>query len=276
VTAIAIWLNSENLSHPAWWVAGDSRVTTSGGNVDDSVKLFSLQVICRSADTEGYFSKMAYAHSFGYCFAGSTVMGQNSYLALAPLLSNLIVSPGYCPSLEQVAQYVYKYLQSAYDSFKLVAGRIANFNVAFFGYCHHTRRLRLFHITPTRTPDQGTILAMNEVLEPFLYLGDAREKVIPRLEQAVREQAPSAGRIGMAPAHVIQECINDESMPSIGGTIQFGRADAHGYQHLPIYKPRVLGEPESMICYMGKELDAELSYVGDAKISHMAIPWPWG
>lgn len=140
MTAIAIWLNSEDLRNPAWWVAGDSRITTSGGNADDGVKVFSLPVICRTADSEGYFSELAYAHSFGYCFAGSTIMGQNSYLALVPLLSNLISVSGYRPSMEEVAQYVHRYLRTTFDSFKLVAGRGALFDAALFGYCHHMRR----------------------------------------------------------------------------------------------------------------------------------------
>lgn len=134
----------------------------------------------------------------------------------------------------------------------------------------------MFHITPKRTEADGTVLDLSEALGPFLYLGDSREEVTARLEKAIREQAPSAGLIGMAPAHVIQQCINDDSMPGIGGSIQFGFANAAGFQQLAVYKPRVVGEPEAFISYMGKELGADFSYVGDAKVSRTAIHWPWG
>ena len=92
MTAIVIWLNDENPQLPSLWVASDSRVSKSKDSrlIDDATKIFALPVVCRSASQNGFFTDITYYHTYGYCFAGSTLLGQNTFLALMPLLSNLI------------------------------------------------------------------------------------------------------------------------------------------------------------------------------------------
>lgn len=82
MTAIAIWLNEEDPNRPALWVAADSLVTRAGEFrlIGDAAKIMPLQVVCRRPDSQGFFSKLASVHSYGYAFAGSTLVGQNVYL----------------------------------------------------------------------------------------------------------------------------------------------------------------------------------------------------
>jgi hypothetical protein len=111
LTAIAIWYNSEIELNPGLWMAADTRVTRSGTVlIDDCSKVFNLPVICRSPDSQGFFSRVTYLHSYGYCFAGNTLMGQNAYLGMTPLLSNLITNDSSFPAMQDIASFVLKYL----------------------------------------------------------------------------------------------------------------------------------------------------------------------
>ncbi|MFM6079751.1 MAG: hypothetical protein ACKPEO_22240 [Sphaerospermopsis kisseleviana] len=120
MTAIAIWFNDEYPDKPCLWVAGDSRVSkkekTYTGNdsystlIEDAAKIFTLPVVCKNPDENGFYSKIYYYHSYGYCFAGNTLLGQNSFLALMPLLSNLIANDDYIPPMNCVAEFICQYL----------------------------------------------------------------------------------------------------------------------------------------------------------------------
>ena len=92
MTSIVIWTNLEVAGNPSLWVVGDTRVSGSGSQplIEDAAKVLGLPVVCRRPDAAGFFSETYFSHTLGYCFAGSTLMGQNSYLSLVPLLSNLV------------------------------------------------------------------------------------------------------------------------------------------------------------------------------------------
>jgi hypothetical protein len=79
MTAIAIWCNHERSENPGLWIAADSRVSASGSAlIDDAAKVFALPIVCRSADADGLFTERYYDHTYGYCFAGDTLLCQNA------------------------------------------------------------------------------------------------------------------------------------------------------------------------------------------------------
>jgi hypothetical protein len=59
-------------------------VSSVDGNllIADAVKILSLPIICRRPGPNGSFSEAYFVHTLGYCFAGSTLMGQNAILGL--------------------------------------------------------------------------------------------------------------------------------------------------------------------------------------------------
>lgn len=269
MTAIAIWLNEERPEYPALWVAADSRVTAHSGVLDDGAKVFGLPVICRAADKQGFFSEVTYAHSFGYSCAGSTLMGQNSYLALVPLLSNLVAGAGHVPSLQSVASYIHRYLVRTFDDFKVTAGAGAMFEAAVFGYCHRTARARAFHFLPKQEAGAWALGCVEwEVGRGrALYLGDEKGKMESRLATAFEGESVPGRPLTRIPRYVIQDCILDESSPTIGGDIQLGFADSFGFRAYALCKPRVEGQPEALISYLGRELTPDLMQVGEAFVA---------
>lgn len=271
MTAIAIWCNFENIHHPGLWVAADSRVSQAAGPVlvEDAAKVFALPIVCRSPGTEGFFSEVSYTNSFGYCFAGSTLMGQNAYLALLPLLGNLSVQDGYVPSLAEVAKYVHRYLSLKFDDYKLRQGEGAMFEVAIFGHCHRTKTLSAFHFSP-ELKDGVYSMSIAEYSnmqdKEFLYLGDRKRELSEMLKVAFEGKSVPGRPLSRIPRYVIQDCIDNGTFPSIGGDIQIGIADSFGFRQFVLCKPRVHGQSAAFFSYLGRELTDELTWLGEAHV----------
>jgi hypothetical protein len=275
MTAIAIWHNHEVPNNPCLWIAADSRVNTNQSTlIDDGAKIFPFQVICRSPDSQGFFSNAYYAHTFGYCFAGSTLMGQNTYLALTPLLSNLISQTGYIPSLSDIAQHILAYLRLTFDDFKLRVGQRAIFEAAIFGYCHRTQRLSTYHFSPKL--ENGIVQMM--VAEhshmkgnDFIYLGDNQTNMTAAITTAFSSDTIPGRPLSRIPRYVIQDHIDDESCTTIGGDIQLGTADQLGFHPFMLCKPRIKGQGEAYFSYLGREITPELRFVGEAMVGTNAM-----
>lgn len=277
MTAIAIWFNNESQEHPTLWVAADSRISASQtGRVllEDGAKIFPLQIVCREPGADGFFSKVSYFHSIGFCFAGNTLMGQNAYLSLAPLLSNLISPTGYAPSMADIALYVHTYLQRTFDDYKSRVGEHAIFEAALFGYCHSIKGLAIIHFRPQMSDGMCVLGASTKNgmrTGEFQYLGDKKDLMTKRLSEALSGMSSPGRPISRMPRYVIQDCIDDESLPSIGGDLQLGIASSFGFQPLALCKPRIVGQPEAFLSYLGRELTTELLHVGEARVGFPAL-----
>jgi len=275
MTAIAIWVNDEAPKHPTMWVAADSRISCADASalIEDGAKIFPLPIVCRAPGQDGFFSRISYTHSFGYCFAGSTLIGQNAFLALAPLLGSLAVETDYVPSMADVAAYMHRYLLHTFDDFKARVGKGALFEAAVFGHCGCTNRLTAFHIEPS--VEAGIVtLKCSERIDTTpgrpLYLGAEKPNLTERFAAAVDSAAPGRPLYRM-PRYVIQDCISEESFSSIGGDVQMGIADSLGFRTLALCKPRVYGKPEAYISYLGRELTPDLQRVGEALVAPPAM-----
>jgi hypothetical protein len=189
MTAIAIWCNHEIEENPGLWIAADSLVSSGGSKlINDGAKVFALPIICSSAGKNGFFTERYYEHTYGYCFAGDTLLDQNAYLSLVPLLSNLFSSISYIPSLADVGRYVHAYLSHTYDDCK--AGRAGNavFEAALFGHCSITNTLSAYHFF-LKTNESGVFEVncqsydnMHE--KEFLYLGDSEVHMRSQIKAA--------------------------------------------------------------------------------------------
>jgi hypothetical protein len=276
MTAIAVWFNNESAENPGLWVAADSRIgdPSAAALLEDGAKIFSLPVVCRAPGSDGFFTAVSYAHSCGYCFAGSTLMGQNAYLALLPLLGNLVARAGYAPFMADVARYIHAYLIRTFDDFKGIAGQRALFEVALFGYCHRTQRLSAFHFAPQLVTGIWTLRCTEraDIVDGHsLYLGDEKVRMHERFAAATASGGAPGRPLSRMPRHVIQDCILDDTFPSIGGDLQLGIADFFGYRPFKLVRPRVVGKPEAYESYLGRELTPDLAFVGEAMVGGLAL-----
>lgn len=276
MTAIAIWCNDEVEGNPSLWAAADSRVSGVNGNliIADAVKIFSLPIICRRPGPTGFFSEPYFVHTLGYCFAGSTLMGQNAYLGVAPLLSNLISATSYIPSIEDIARQILAYLKVTFEDYRPIGARQSLFEVAVFGYCHRTQQLEIVHFRPKLVQnvyELGLETHQNLHAHDFLYLGNDGEALREDITNAFNGEAVPGRPISRAPRFVIQDRIASDASPTIGGDLQLAIADRFGMRPFALVKPYVLGQPAAYTSYLGRELTDDLTTVGEARVSPMMI-----
>lgn len=259
MTAIAIWLNEEQPGNPSIWVAGDSQVSKSNHGValiDDAVKVAALTIICRKPNATGFFADLLYANTVGYAFAGSTLLGHNIYLALAPLLCNINVVDGITPSLEDVALYVKAYFQSSLETYVLNTQR-PSIEIAIFGYCPVKDALETYCLRLLPGSHGAEVHCDQMPRGEVTYLGTGSEKIQSALNDSLIAPV-DASRDYRAPASVIRSLILNENFPGIGGDIQLGYASKQGFTPMALCKPYVPGNPKSFISYLGRPLQREI------------------
>lgn len=277
MTAIAIWCDHEASDNAMLWVAADSRVSGTNGTIliEDGAKIFGLPIVCRSPGDDGFFSHIYHEHTYGYCFAGSTLMGQNAFLSIMPLLSNLISPDSYIPSLSDIAQHALALFSRSFDEYKQRVGQNAVFEAAIFGYCHREQNLSAFHFSPEigddgiarimLTPHQG----MKD--KQFIYLGDDKAVMCSLIEEAFSRESIPGRPVSRIPRYIIQDKIDDGSCGSIGGDIQLARADRFGFIPLTLCKPRWPGQPDAYMSYLGRELTPDIAWVGQAGVGMIGV-----
>lgn len=276
MTAIAIWRNDEVEGSPSLWAAADSRVSGVDGNllIADAVKILSLPIICRRPGPNGFFSDAYFVHTLGYCFAGSTLMGQNAYLGLAPLLSNLISATSYIPSMLDIARQILAYLKVTFEDYRPIGAEQSLFEVAVFGYCHRTQQLEIFHFRPRLAQNVYEIAleAYQELYaQDFVYLGSNGAALREEIKNAFNGKAESDRSISRAPRSVIQDHIASDESPTIGGDLQLAIADRFGLRPFAFVKPYVSEQSAAYMSYLGRELTDDLITVGEARASPMII-----
>ncbi|WP_244390689.1 hypothetical protein [Pseudoalteromonas sp. KAN5] len=278
MTAIVIWRNEEDIYNPTLWVVSDSLVSNNNSAlIEDASKVFTLPIKLTIPDERGYLNKVYYQHSLGFCFAGSTLMGQNSYISILPLLSNLICHKKYIPSFIEIATYILNYFRGTFLSYLTRHNNKAFFEASIFGYCHIENKLQIAHYFVENTDADGynvkLIIKENKSTSDFLYLGDKPQLMREKIESALNGEGKPGRSKSRAPRYVIEDAINNKSpeYSSIGGDIQLGIANFSGFKPYTIQKPYEIGKPASYISYLGRELTPELSSVGIARVGGDAM-----
>lgn len=277
MTAIAIWLNQENPDHPSLWVAADSLVSGADQSrlIGDAAKIMPLHVVCRRPNAQGFFTELASVHSYGYAYAGSTLVGQNVYLSLTPLLSNLNVHGDYSPSLAEVAEYVFRYLRTSYENLKVSLGPKAHFCIAIFGWCPATESVGIYRFEPTINLS-GQYEVMCSVMtnlsgDQFVYLGDCSAHMSEEIARALAGDGSPGRALSRAPRYIIEQHIDSDAYPTIGGDLQLGIADASGFRPYMLCRLRVPGEAAAYISYLGRELSDDMRQLGAAYVFFPAM-----
>jgi hypothetical protein len=269
MTAIAIWRNDETEGHPVLWAAADSQVSNQHNTqlIGDAVKICSLPVLCRRPGPSGFLTDTYFVQTFGYCFAGSTLMGQNTYLGLLPLLSNIRSVAPYVPLLADIAHQVRAYLKMTFDGYRQTGFENALFEVALFGHCPRNDRPEIFYFRTEIVGEAYEVtmtVHQNLQTHDFVYLGSERAAITGEIAAAFATDPVSGRPTSRAPRHVIEDRIASGNSPSIGGDLQLAIADRFGFRPLALSKPRVPGQPEAYLSYLGYELTGDLVTIGEA------------
>lgn len=88
-------------------MASDSRISAEKDRlIDEGVKVFEIPVVCRGAGPDGFFDQKYFEGTIGLACAGGTLVFQNVYGTLVPMLGNLISPPRAIPSVGDIADLI--------------------------------------------------------------------------------------------------------------------------------------------------------------------------
>lgn len=274
MTGIVIWPSYVHPTTPRIWASGDSLISQAGGSpsplIQDGAKIFSVPIVCRSIGRDGLFTEPYFAHTLGYCFAGSTLMGQNSFLSASPLLTTLTSEKRYIPSIEDIVRFFHYFMSSSYDNYKVIAQSRAHFEAALFGWCHNSGALEAWHFKPSDASGVWRIgfeKADFCVSGSFLYLGDYKDIAKSKLEGAFLLEPQNE----QVPRKVIQELIRSTKYHSIGGDEQLAIANGFGLQPYQLARSSDSGGLPTKFTHLGIELTDKIACVGEAKVGGPAI-----
>lgn len=107
MTLAAAWCSYEVPESPVLWMASDSRISADEGRlIDEGVKIFEVPVVSRAPGPSGFFDRTYFESTIGLACAGGTLVFQNVYGTLVPMLGNLISPTRAIPSFGDIADLI--------------------------------------------------------------------------------------------------------------------------------------------------------------------------
>jgi len=222
-----IWLNKEQpnplLPEPnRLWAVSDSLYSYNNKpSLDIGSKLF--QIIINLYQKNPMTVEQPYLSlKIGYCFAGSTQAGLNTYALLCSILCTLRVFDNNYPSLEEIADACHRI--SVKHKTPIINDHI--FEYSIFGFCLVHMRYECYRIRYEKTGDSmfKTIDLENE----YLVIGSHCDEIKARIEKFKMDNDINILKYSRAPAYVVDEIIKNKVYIDIGGSLQLGIT--HGIQ----------------------------------------------
>ncbi len=220
-------------------MASDSRLSDPNGPLlDAGNKLFSLPLVCRQPDDDGFFSVPFYANTFGLACVGGSLIYSNVYAFAATLTTNLIGPPGATPpSLAELAVFFADIVTRYVRSVGVRRHNAADVNMVLAGVCPRNACFEA-HTLVANHNDQGLVEFAPEVLDlaegRAHFFGTAVAEAEEQL--AMRSDADSAARY-RAPLDVVRHFIASQDHPSIGGDVQLGFTMGPSFQRVATLDP---------------------------------------
>lgn len=240
MTSIAIWLNKEE--GECIWAASDSRITgdKSKKMTDNCPKLFTVPIQIHTDQSQVMQLKIA---SLGYCYSGSSLIGQTSHIKLTELLSKLLPITekenkldylNNLPSVFEIANLLKKLAEESLREmcdykFNIMATEKFGSELAIFGYCHQAKSHKCFSLK--NTPDnQGEFLITEVDLysNRFYLLGDIQTEVGELINEEYESHIKESLKWWRSPCYALENIVLDENYQSIGGRLQLCRAHKFG------------------------------------------------
>jgi hypothetical protein len=244
MTLCLAWFNPQNIS-----IASDSRLTNGDGSVvtNNANKIFTINV---NAINKAESNKIVFNSKYGLCFTGSYLNGSILSDTISELTSNIELYNNESISFETISKL--SFILYEYISRHLM--EINNENglseVLLVGYCPKEKTNKIVKFF-SKINEQNEIEFIQESLEvksgSIIYIGD--KKAIEKakaLEQKIKYPYTEF--------HLIKEIIEDLTINSVGGCIQYGCIVAntfrtYGIVDYEIYQPKTSSEPYRIIEY---------------------------
>jgi hypothetical protein len=278
VSLVAVWRNeeaelpwrNEEAELPSIWVATDSRISGHAGVLlDEGGKLFSLPVVCRRPDDRGWFDIPYFAQEIGLACVGGSLIYQQVYACLIPVLSNLISMNAMIPSQEDIAGAVARVTTRYVASLGQRDPSAHRVRLVLVGHCALHERQEACELTPMfesglfRQFDVQA-LGLEEGATRFFgdHVDDAQKALTDERERADADHSILWHR---APIDVLKKFIADPERNTIGGDVQLGYVRGMSFTRVTTVAPRFAGQSEACMRLNNIDLD-EIGSVGPCQI----------
>lgn len=278
MTSIVCWF--EKNENCEIWVVGDSKISetkkfASSSNNDEvtytmllesGAKIFSIPLICKTIDANGFFEKIFLETKIGLAYAGSSLIGLNVQAALTTIFSSLINTSGIPPSIDSLADYASMIIKSYINTLAVMKPDSALCEFLIMGYCNQTNDYKVCHLSPDFSSGKFDLSieitsSKNSNNDFLVLLGDKKDEITSSVK-TYKKQNPSKTR---APKHVLQEIIQNEIYPSIGGHIQLGICHNGDFNVYSTCLP-ITGTPKAYLSYLGFDVSGDASRVGNCMV----------
>ena len=250
MTLLAVWKSDDTL-----FFAADTRLSTPG-NVgsqrltDHGVKLIPFSMNCFGPGADGFFTNLLLKRQFVLGFAGSSLVAQQTSLAISVFLGNLGAHPGTdFPSLQDIAnlaaRLIQQYTAEMAQLYSNPQQSVTECIVA--GRCAQEDELQVFGLRtricatsqPAITTSAIEVYPSQDLSDPLL-LGDttAREA----MKSALSVPSPST------PLKILEGLVDESTTADvIGGGVQLGWIQKDDYQPVSLCRTPEEGKPAKFL-----------------------------
>lgn len=263
MTLCIAWKDDTNIHF-----ASDSRITFGGsGHADVGIKVLSIPVkIYTAVDAMTGHKALIYDHSIGMCFAGSTV---NAYIVKESIHEVLqhLQSTGFTDfSMNGIAKLVSEFFQ---HTTRKICEAINGQGLATFflgGFCPSAKSIRVFKFEI----DSSVFPIASKYNEVLMVNGRELIGTGVSTAQQILSQQPSTNMFSL-----LKRVIEDPTVPSVGGNIQYGDFENGDFQVLGVQDYEIMAgdQVHLKLNLRGTELyDGEISSAyDDFQISYSFI-----
>lgn len=237
MTLVATWVNFENERYPSLWSIADTKVANGLLTLtEEGAKVLELHVNCKQYSGNDY-GQVKYRTSLGFAYAGSTLVGLNTYAALNTILCNL--GAGY---ENRMRPDYHSILGLAKNILKVYTTSIRSLGeISIWGFCPKTNKAFIGSIKPIRLLDQIDYeISVKDIFSDDLevmLLGSHTEKIKQFIDGKAQAHRDKRDHIyWRLPITVLSEIIETNEYQEIGGNIQLTTIDNHsfGFTHYAV------------------------------------------
>jgi hypothetical protein len=209
-------------------LSSDSRIGFGEGVApyDYGIKIFSVPVkIFSPRDSETSKSTLDYEHTLGLAIVGSFINSYTIKESIYEILQNLQYIPGYTNfSMDGIANVVFTVYKKVTKDLGEVLREKGLCEIILAGYCPSKNKIRtfLFSVCPAPCCQPCPLRPISkEILQEdceidFFGTGQYKARTIFQESFRVKLKAESM------PFHIIRKIVNDRSVSTVGGEIQYG------------------------------------------------------
>ena len=243
----------------------DTRVSntpTSSALLDGAAKILAFTARVQFSKHQPKREHIAWEFDVGFAFAGSTLFANTVFAVGSAICRSLYTSTVKTkPALDLVVTRLsetYEVVGRDLNSRRIDGGSTCE--IAVFGHCLATRKVRVFHIFGTIEENQYVVKTEEVEAGRILILGNRRAFKVG-LE---RERVKAHIRGYMVLSDIMEDLIEDAAFPDIGGNLQSCIVSSKRIDLSPIFDLR-----DKQMKIFGMSVDHHFSYsakytVGDA------------